>query len=123
MYSRKIYATGNSTASNVANITIPSRGRIVGVQWDMSIDTVADSTIFAAEISQASASEIAVNAAQQCVSEVRAIQNLTTSGAAFGMINFFTPVDVPVQQGQILYMHILITGTATYYGGAIIWLV
>lgn len=116
----KIYATGSSTANAVAQITIPSATRVVGIQWGIAIDMVADNNQFAAEISLASASEINTNGAQQCLSEIRSYNNLVTSGMVQGAQNLFVPVDVAVKQGQIIYMHVLCT-TATYAGGALVW--
>lgn len=122
MYSRKIYGTASSTTNNVANITIPTRGKVVGVQWATKWDNATDNSEGVFELSLASATEVAVNAAQQCITEIAFYSNFTTSGLAYGMVNLFCPVEVQVNQGQIIYLHAVITGTATLKGGAVIWL-
>lgn len=122
MYSRKIYATGSATANAVGQITIPSRSRIVGVIWSIKFDAITDNASAVIELSKASALEIAVNAAQQCVSECCFYANFVTSGLMNGVANFYHPCDATFDQGQILYMHSLVTGTITFTGGAILWL-
>jgi hypothetical protein len=81
---------------------------------------VTDNGTLALELSKASATEIAVNGAQQCLAEVRATSNFVTSGLAHTGINLVTPVDTKFNQGQILYLHAVIGGTLTYTGGAVI---
>jgi hypothetical protein len=120
MYTRKFYATGSATGNGVATITVPTRGRIVGVQWALRMDSITDNANLVAELSLASATEIAVNAAQQCISEVQALSNFVTSGLFIHGINLFCPVNVPVNQGQIVYLHVTVSGTLTYTGGGVI---
>lgn len=121
MYSRKLYATGSATGNAVASITIPSRSKLVAVCWAVALDMSADNSLAFLELSKASATEIAVNGAQQCISEVRAANNLVTSGMALGCINLYQPTDVDLDQGQILYLHTSIT-TTTYYANLLLWL-
>lgn len=116
----KLYGTGSATANAVAQIIIPSAGRIKGVQVCLWIDSVTDNAQVNCEISKASAREIAVNGAQQCVCEVSIAGNFATSGLAQFGVNQFFPVDVPVVQGQIIYLHALVTGTATYNFTAVV---
>lgn len=86
------------------------------------MDMVADNSNCALEVSRASATELAVNGAQQCIAVVGQYGNLVTSGVFPGGINVFLPVDVPVDQGQIVYLHALIT-TCTYYAEIILHIV
>jgi hypothetical protein len=123
MYSRKIYATGSASGNSLAQITLPSKGRIVGVQWAVWYDSITDNAGLVLEISRSASSEIGVNSAQQCVSELAFRQNFVTSGLAPGLANAFFPVDVPMDQGQILYMHGLVVGVITFTGGAVIWMI
>lgn len=124
MYSRKIYATGSSTANAVASITIPSRSKLVLVQWAVKFDSVTDNATAVLELSKSSATEVAVNGAQQCISELCYASNFVTSGLVNGGLNLCHPVDVQFDQGQILYLHAgLVAGTLTYTGGAVLWLV
>lgn len=122
MYSRKLYATGSSSANNVANVQIPSRSRLLGIQFAAYANSVTDDSGFTLEISQASSNEIAVNASQQCIAEVRYFSNFVTSGLAQGGINIFVPVDVTLLQGQLVYLHSNVTGTISYTCSAILWL-
>ena len=122
MYSHKLYATGSASGNNNANIIIPSRGKIVGVQWAVHFDSTTDGAFCTLEISRASVNEIAINAAQQSVSEIHFGSNFVTSGLGQFGVNAFFPVNVPMEQGQALYLHSIVAGTVVYTGGAIIWL-
>lgn len=122
MYSRKVYATGSATANGVATVTIPANSRLIGVQWCLDLNSITDNAELVAELSAASATEIAVNEAQQCLSEVRLFGNFATSGLAQVGVNTLFPIPaVPFAAGQKIYLHIVITGTVTYQGGAILW--
>lgn len=123
MRSIKLYGTGSATANNVANVTIPTAGRLKGIQYSIRIDAPSDNANMSLEVSQASATEYAVNGAQQCVAVFGAFGNLVTSGLAFGSIVGFVPVDVPLKQGQLLYLHAgLISGVTAYYAELILWI-
>lgn len=120
MRSIQLYATGSSTASAVAQVTIPAAGRIKGIQAAVSFDQSADNSISAVELSKASASQIGTNGALDSFLEIRQEYNLTTSGASATGVNAYFPVDVPVRQGEIIYLHALAT-TTTFYANFIIW--
>lgn len=111
----KLYATGSATANAVAQVVIPSAGRIRGVQVCFSIDSITDNAQATVEVSRASSTEINVNGSQQCVCQVDIRSNLLTSGLTAPGIVTFLPVDVPVNQGQIIYLHAVIVGTVTYF--------
>lgn len=121
MNSVKLYGTASATANAVANIQIPSRARIRGVQVAAYANVITDDAVLNLELSRASASEIAVNGAQQCIVQVALFNNFVTSGMVQSGINQFFPVDVEVIQGQLLYMHCQITGTLTFFGNFVIW--
>jgi len=124
MYSRKLYATGSATANGVATITIPGASRLIGLQWAVNFDSITDNGIVVMEISAASATEIAVNEAQQSISQICYQSNFVTSGLVNGAVNLFVPVpSVPWAQGQRLYMHATVSGTAVFTGGAVLWFV
>lgn len=114
MYSVKLYGTGAATANAVANVIIPSRGKLRGIAVALWADSNTDNAQVNCEVSKASAREIAVNGAQQCVVEVGIGGNFVTSGLAQFGVNQFYPLDVDVVQGQIIYLHALVTGTLTY---------
>jgi hypothetical protein len=120
MRTLKLYATGSATANNAANIIIPSAGRLRGVQCGVSFDSITDNAQCDLEVSRASATEINVNGAQQCIVQVGIRNNLLTSGLTGLGVNTFLPVDVQVVQGQIIYLHTVIVGTITYFATFII---
>lgn len=122
MQSIKLYGTASATANAVAQVVIPSSSRIVGVQVAFIVDSVTDNGNVSCELSKASAREIAVNGAQQCILEVCNFGNFLTSGLAFTGINQFFPVDVSMAQGQIVYLHATVSGTATFYFTGLLWL-
>jgi len=123
MYVRKMYATGSAAANAVASLTIPSRSRLVGIWWSVQFDWAADNSRCVLELSRASATEVAVNGSQQCISEVCFFGSFTTSGEAASMVNQYHPCDVNLDQGQIVYLHCGSLATTTYTGGALLWLV
>jgi hypothetical protein len=120
MNTLKLYGTGSATANAVASVIIPSGGRIKGVQVALYVDSVTDNASVQCEVSRASAREIGVNGAQQCICEASIAGNFATSGLAQFGVNQFFPVDVPTSQGQIIYLHALVGGTATYVFSAVI---
>ena len=116
----KLYGTGAATANAVASVVIPSKGRIRGVQFNVVLDSITDSSRATIEISRASASEIGVVGSQQCIAECGIMSNFVTSGLSTSGANWFAPCDVPVIQGQIIYLHAFVAGTATYIATAIL---
>lgn len=117
-----MYATGNSVANAVASVTIPSRGTLVGIQAAIGIDQVADNSNLALELSKASATEVGVNGAQQSIAVFRSFGNLATNGTPGVQINQFIPVNVELDQGQIVYFHSAVCTTTTYYAEIILWI-
>jgi hypothetical protein len=119
--SLKLYATGSATGNAVAQVVIPSSTRLRGIQVCVSFDSITDNAQADLEVSLASATEINVNGAQQCVCQVSSRNNFVTSGMTNAGVPIFLPVDVQMRQGQILYLHAVIVGTITYFGTFIIW--
>ena len=120
MYSRKIYASVAADTNNAANIIVPRRSTLVGVQWSLKVDAITDNAEMVAELGLASANEIAVNDAQLCISEVSQTFNFVTSGMFGGGVNLFVPTAIDFAQGQKIYYHVFITGTITVIGGALL---
>jgi hypothetical protein len=120
MRTLQLYATGSATATSVAQVTIPAAGRIVGVQIDFIIDSVTDNTLVRVELSKVPTNQIATNGALDPFLEVGQSGNFVTSGLAITGQNAFFPVDVSVRQGEIIYVHATVAGTATYYFNAIL---
>jgi len=120
MRTLKIFATASATASGAAQVTIPNRGTIRAVQWAVRLNSITDGAQLDLEISRSSAYEIAVNGAQQSISEVAFEGNFVTSGLAQNGINLWVPVNISVDQGQIIYLHARVAGTLTYTATAIL---
>jgi len=122
MRSIKLYAAGAAAANNAANVIIPGNSRLVGVQYSIYFDAVADNSRADLELSLASSNEIAVNGAQQCVAQWGFYQSLVTSGMVQSVLTGFYPVDVPLKQGQYLYLHVQNVTTVTYFFTGLLWL-
>lgn len=122
MYSRKVYGTGSSTANGVATITVPVASRLIFIDWEVNFDSVTDNGICTLELSAASATEIGVNEAQQCLSELKYQSNFVTSGLVNGSVRKGVPIPgVPWSPGQKIYLHAVVSGTCVYTGGAVLW--
>jgi len=114
MRTLKLYATGSATGNAIAQLTIPSASTIRQIQYSITFDSITDNAAGQFELSRSSATEIAVNGAQQSLCEVGVTGNFVTSGLAQPVIVGFIPCSFPFAQGQILYFHAVITGTVTY---------
>lgn len=112
----QLYATGAATASAVANVTIPTAGKLRGVSIHLFWDSSADNSRITIEYSKIPTSQIAVNGSQEPILTVGSYQN--GAAANLGAVNGYWPLDVDVRQGEIIYVHANIT-TATYYANAI----
>lgn len=115
----QLYGTGSATASAVANVTIPSAGRIKGVIYSVAIDQVADNSSLVLELSKAASSAINTNGALDPFFNVRTFNSLVTSGMVQSSLNGFVPLDVDVRQGEVIYLHAAVT-TTTYYANFIL---
>lgn len=116
----QLYATGSATATSVASVTIPTAGRVSGIQIALGIDSVTDNAMVRLELSKVPSNQIATNGALDPFLEINLAGNFATSGLAQTGVNQFFPVDVPVRQGEIVYVHATVTGTVTYYVNAIL---
>lgn len=120
MRTLQLYATGSATATSVAQVTVPSAGRILGIQVALGIDSVTDNAMVRLELSKVPTNQIATNGALDPFLEVNLAGNFATSGLAQTGVNQFFPVEIPVRQGEIVYVHATVGGTATYYFNAIL---
>ena len=116
----RLYGSGSATANGVAQIIIPSKTRLRGVQCATSLDCSTDNGMAIIEVSRSSSKEIQVNGSQQAIVEVQLYNNFVTSGMSAPNFNGFLPCDVSVNQGQIIYLHAVVTGTMNYYATFII---
>lgn len=114
MASVKLYGSGSTSANAVASVVIPSKGRLRGALVTMWMTSQTSGVTTNCEVSRASAREIGVNGAQQCVLEVSMANNFVTSGMAMAAVNQFFPLDVEVVQGQIIYLHAVVSGIGVY---------
>ena len=87
----------------------------------MDVDSITDNSDVTLEFSKLPTSQIATNGAQDPYLEVRVKSNFVTSGLTTYGVNQTFPVDVECRQGEILYVHAAVTGTATYRVTAIHW--
>jgi len=105
----KASGTGG-TENAVASIDIPFDGQITGVDWDARADLDADTEQFNAELSFVATSQLGSNDVRGRVSSIAAMCSLTTSGAPVVSIDKFVgPMELPVQGGERLYIHISAT--------------
>lgn len=116
MRTLKLYFAGGSSGNALASIVIPSNTKLRQIQYAWYFDSITDNADCTLELSRASASEIAVNGAQQCVAQVTSGNNFVTSGLSSSAVNGFIPVNIPMVQGQILYLHALVVGTIAFFG-------
>lgn len=116
----QLYGTGAASANAVAQVTIPTAGKIKGIQFSLSCDQVADNSVVALELTKAPAAQISTNGALDPFFTVRVFNNLVTSGMQAQNLCNFIPVDVDVRQGELIYLHAVVT-TSTYYFTAILW--
>lgn len=116
----QLYATGSATATSVAQVTIPSAGRIAGAYVAFLLDAITDNAVVRLELSKVPTNQIAVNGALDPFLEVGQYANFVTSGLMVSGLNQFFPLNVSVRQGEIIYIHATVLGTATYYFNGIL---
>lgn len=116
----QLYGTGAATASAVANVTIPSAGKLRGAQISLIIDSTTDNGWVAIEYSKIPTSQINTNGSQEPFLRVAKWFNVGAAGSDSNGVNEWIPLDVDVRQGEIIYLHVAVT-TATYYANAIFY--
>ena len=120
MRTLQLYATGSATGTSVAQVTIPSSSTIVGIQMSVSVDSITDNAQVRIELSKVPSNQIAVNGALDPFFESGLFSNFVTSGLSQpGLIGFY-PVSIDCRQGEIIYLHATVAGTATYYANFIL---
>jgi hypothetical protein len=115
MRTLKLYGTASATANAVAQLTIPSAATIKAVQYSILFDSITDNGKLQLELSRSSATEIATNGAQQCICELGLYSNFVTSGLSQPVLAGMLFVSSPFAQGQIIYLHTVVSGTLTFY--------
>lgn len=120
MRTLQLYATGSATGTSVAQVTIPSASKILGIQMMFQVDSITDNGQVRIELSKVPSNQIAVNGALDPFFETGSFSNFVTSGlAASGQTGFF-PISIDCRQGEIIYLHATVSGTATYYANFIL---
>jgi len=115
----KMYATGTVSADAAATIDIQEDGEVCSILLDSAIqqgDALSDG--IAAEISFASVSGFGTNDTRASLVGLRSYQAfLTTGGAPINKNTFitFAPNGIPVAAGERLYLHVLQSGTFTWF--------
>lgn len=117
----QLYGTASATTTSLAQITIPTAGSLDGIQWSLLLDSVTDNGVVRVELSKVPTNQIAVNGALDPFFEVGAYSNFVTSGLSQGAQTGFFPLKVPVRQGEIVYLHCTVGGTATFYFNGLLW--
>lgn len=113
-----LYGTAAATANAIAQIVIPSSATIKAVQFAIAIDQAADNSHLALELSKNPVTQLNVNGALDRFFEIRQYANGATTSP--GSLNGMQRVNVPCRQGEIIYLHAIIT-TTTFYGTFILW--
>lgn len=114
----QLYGTGAATASAVANITIPSAGKLRGVLMRLTGDSTTDNASVLVEYSKIPTSQIQVNGSQEPICGLGLFLNVGAAGSFVLAQTLFMPLDVDVRQGEIIYLHALVANV-TYTANAI----
>lgn len=122
MRTLQLYGTGSATANAVAQVTVPVAGILKGIQASLCIDSITDNSMVRVEVIKVPQTQIAVNGALDPFFQIGLAGNFVTSGLAQTGVNQLFPLDVQCRQGEILFLHAVITGTVTYYFNGILWL-
>lgn len=112
MRTLKLYAAITATANAVANLLIPRNGRIKSIRWAVDIDAPADNASVAVDLNTQTITVLASNDIPS-IAELRALVNLSTSGAYLGAIKAQEFLDYPVAAGDRIYIHAVVAGTVT----------
>jgi len=116
-----LYAAFVASADAAAQIQIIRNGTIVGVQWACKGDLDANSEQFTVELSTTPVFQSQTNDSQGVLSAV-AQEAVGAEAAGFLVtgVNFFVPLKIPVQAGQLLYLNGLLAGTGGVSATAIV---
>lgn len=108
----KMYLAGTGGTEN-AMVDVPQDGLITAVEWSARAELDADGDLYSAQLSFGSQANFTTNDARQVISEIRAGNELVTSGASQWGINTQTMLSngVPVALGERLYLHVTATAS------------
>lgn len=106
-----LFKSFTATADAGATCTVVSKGTIVGVSWSVAGILNADAEFYHVELGTVPTCQGRTNDSQGAVSIVKAEAGLLTSGSVNGAANNYFPCRVPVDAGDKLYLHGVLTGT------------
>lgn len=111
----KLFGAAAATTDGVASMDIRADGLIVGVLLQIEMDGggAADGQGAGVEISFLSSSGHSTNDTTGSIAGLYLETTFTTSGAAVPALSQFIPMEVPVNSGERLFMHIQEAGTTT----------
>jgi hypothetical protein len=118
----QIYGTGSATANGVAQVTIPAAAKLKAIQYSLIANSITDDVAVRLELIKVPTTQIAVNGALDPFFQIGLWGNFVTSGLSQVGENGTARVDVDMRQGEIVYLHVSIAGTVTYYFNGILWL-
>jgi hypothetical protein len=110
----QLFASGSATGTSVAQVTIPSAGKLIGVQYSFVVSCKTDAGQARVELSKVPNNQIGTNGALDPILEVGTFTSFVTSGLAHSSDVGFLPLSVSVRQGEIIYLHATVAGTVTY---------
>lgn len=108
----KLYANITASGNNLANVTIVKSGRIKSIRWDLLMNSVVDNDGVEAELSLYPASMIGSSDSAGALDQISTISNGTAGGDARASKQSL--VDIPVGQGEKLYLNSSVQGTPTF---------
>lgn len=115
----QLYGTGSATANAVAQVTIPTAGKLRGMFFSLAAAVVANGGAATVELSKIPTSQIGANGSLDPFFSLKVVNNLVTSGMTAYSPHGFVPLDVEVRQGEVVYLHAAVN-SATYYFNAIL---
>ena len=111
----KLYASVTAAADGVASLDIIEPGNIVAIQaWMNVTQATGDGDGMQAEVSFASANGFGTNDTRSSIFGMSMMQNLLTSGMAPSWYSeSLSGLQIPVNMGERLYLHINELGSVT----------
>ena len=105
----KIYASGTTSADNVANINVPVSGKIALLNGSLRL-AGSSAPICLIQVSLQSTGQFATNDVRNVIAEVELTADTTTANN----VNFSIPIpNWDVKAGDKIYVHRLVAGTVT----------
>lgn len=100
-----------ASSDNVVNLVIPKNGRIRSIRWTGYSDVITDNATLRLQLSLNAASQMSVNNTVGVIDMLQRFHN----GTAGTLTNLEKQVlvDIPVAQGETVYLHANIGGTIT----------